>query len=177
MGLVAGVVVRRFQSYVDPEEPAPVGEEEGVALPLGDTTLTCNLGVPIIVVCCKVLCCKVLWFRLGSPNSLLPSLFSLFLSQTHPLSLSTYSYFPLTLHTPLPTPPSIPPFFPSPFLFSRTQWQSWKRPMATERSTLTSFNKLSENSAWTVSFKHSYNVCIKGYMYLRFTPEMKRNRE
>lgn len=48
-------MVKRFQSYVDPEEPeVPVGEEEGVALPLGDTTLTCNLGVPIIVVCCKV---------------------------------------------------------------------------------------------------------------------------
>ncbi len=48
-------VVKRFQSYVDPEEPeVPVGEEDGVALPLGETTLTCNLGVPIIVVCCKV---------------------------------------------------------------------------------------------------------------------------
>ena len=48
-------VVKRFQGYVDPEEPeVPVGEEEGVALPLGETTLTCNLGVPIIVVCCKV---------------------------------------------------------------------------------------------------------------------------
>lgn len=52
------VVVRKFQNYVDPEEPtaSPLGEEEGVALPLGETTLTCNLGVPIIVVCCKV--CK-----------------------------------------------------------------------------------------------------------------------
>ena len=49
------IVVKRFQSYVDPEEPSvAVGEEEGVALPLGDTTLTNNLGVPIIVICCKV---------------------------------------------------------------------------------------------------------------------------
>ena len=49
-------MVKQFQSYTDPEEPAvsTSGEEEGVVLPLGDTTLTCNLGVPVIVVCCKV---------------------------------------------------------------------------------------------------------------------------
>lgn len=49
-------VVKQFQSYVDPEESSgPVGtEEEGVALPLGETTLICNIGIPIIVVCCKV---------------------------------------------------------------------------------------------------------------------------
>ena len=53
-------VVKQFQSYIDPEESSgPVGgaEEEGVALPLGDTTLICNIGVPIIVVCCKVSIC------------------------------------------------------------------------------------------------------------------------
>lgn len=53
-------VVKQFQSYIDPEESsAPVGgtEEEGVALPLGDTTLICNIGIPIIVVCCKVSGC------------------------------------------------------------------------------------------------------------------------
>ena len=53
-------VVKQFQSYVDPEESAgPVGgaEEEGVALPLGETTLICNIGIPIIVVCCKVSVC------------------------------------------------------------------------------------------------------------------------
>lgn len=50
-------VVKRFQSYADPEESSagPVGtEEDGVALPLGETTLICNIGIPIIVVCCKV---------------------------------------------------------------------------------------------------------------------------
>lgn len=49
------VVVKHFQAYVDPEEPSvAVSEEESVTLPLGDTTLTSNLGLPIIVVCCKV---------------------------------------------------------------------------------------------------------------------------
>ncbi len=50
-------VVKQFQSYVDPEQdaiPTSSSEEEGVALPLGADTLTCNLGVPIMVVCCKV---------------------------------------------------------------------------------------------------------------------------
>ena len=49
-------VVRQFQSYVDPEVTTTTagGEDEGVALPLGDTTLICNMGMPVIVVCCKV---------------------------------------------------------------------------------------------------------------------------
>ena len=49
-------VVKQYQSYSDPEEPAisTSSEEEGVVLPLGETTLTCNLGLPVIVVCCKV---------------------------------------------------------------------------------------------------------------------------
>jgi dynein light intermediate chain 1 len=48
-------MVKQFQSYSDPEEPtiSTSSEEEGVVLPLGDTTLTHNLGLPIIVVCCK----------------------------------------------------------------------------------------------------------------------------
>ena len=50
------LVVKQFQSYVDPEDATAhvAGEGENVALPLGESTLTCNLGVPIIVVCCKV---------------------------------------------------------------------------------------------------------------------------
>jgi len=51
-------VVKQFQSYVDPEEKVdPVVaslDEDSVALPLGESTLTCNLGVPIVVVCTKV---------------------------------------------------------------------------------------------------------------------------
>ena len=49
-------MVKQFQSYSDPEEPTITtsSEEEGVVLPLGDTTLTCNLGLPLVVVCCKV---------------------------------------------------------------------------------------------------------------------------
>ncbi len=44
---------------MDPEEKhdpvvASMGEEGSVDLPLGETTLTSNLGVPIIVVCAKV---------------------------------------------------------------------------------------------------------------------------
>ena len=52
-------VVKQFQSYIDPEESSgPIGsDEEGVALPLGETTLICNIGIPIIVVCCKVSVC------------------------------------------------------------------------------------------------------------------------
>ncbi|CAI8032899.1 Cytoplasmic dynein 1 light intermediate chain 2 [Geodia barretti] len=48
-------LVKQFQSYSDPEEPTITtsSEEEGVVLPLGDTTLTCNLGLPLVVVCCK----------------------------------------------------------------------------------------------------------------------------
>jgi len=49
-------MVKQFQSYVDPEEssvPTSVDDLDSVALPLGETTLTCNLGLPIIVVCCK----------------------------------------------------------------------------------------------------------------------------
>lgn len=47
-------VVSAFQSYMDPEDPAVASKGEGVALPLGENTLTHNLGLPVVVVCCKV---------------------------------------------------------------------------------------------------------------------------
>lgn len=55
-------VVRHFQEYQEPEEgvvspPRPRGfnaEEEKVVLPLGESTLTNNLGIPIVVVVTKV---------------------------------------------------------------------------------------------------------------------------
>ncbi|XP_071785046.1 cytoplasmic dynein 1 light intermediate chain 2-like [Asterias amurensis] len=59
-------LVQQFQEYVEPEEgeepksprrttaPASVGgEDEKVLLPLGETTLTHNLGIPIVVVITK----------------------------------------------------------------------------------------------------------------------------
>ena len=50
-------VVQAFQSYIDPEiEPTSSGGDgEDVALPLEENVLTCNLGVPVVVVCTKVL--------------------------------------------------------------------------------------------------------------------------
>ena len=52
-------MARQFQEYVDPgwEESAPQRrseEEENVLLPLGENTLTHNLGLPMVVVCTKV---------------------------------------------------------------------------------------------------------------------------
>lgn len=64
-------VVRHFQEYIEPEEgqliqspprrgPNPLHptasgtEEEKVLLPLGETTLTNNLGIPLVVVVTKV---------------------------------------------------------------------------------------------------------------------------
>lgn len=53
-------VVKQFQEYVEPgsgEDGVPQRrseEEEGVLLPLGDNTLTHNLGIPVVVVCTKV---------------------------------------------------------------------------------------------------------------------------
>uniref|UniRef100_A0A8C8C6P5 Dynein light intermediate chain n=1 Tax=Oncorhynchus tshawytscha TaxID=74940 RepID=A0A8C8C6P5_ONCTS len=51
-------MARQFQEYVDPgwEESAPQRrseEEENVLLPLGENTLTHNLGLPMVVVCTK----------------------------------------------------------------------------------------------------------------------------
>ena len=56
-------VQKHFQSYTDPEEtqvplsgdtssPTP---DSSIALPLDDSVLTHNLGIPLIVVCCKVI--------------------------------------------------------------------------------------------------------------------------
>ncbi len=55
-------VVKQFQEYVEPgsdleavpQRRNPESEEESVLLPLGDNTLTHNLGLPIVVVCTKV---------------------------------------------------------------------------------------------------------------------------
>ncbi|XP_036394950.1 cytoplasmic dynein 1 light intermediate chain 1-like isoform X1 [Megalops cyprinoides] len=57
-------LVRHFQEYVEPgsnlnispqrrNPTAPDTEEEGIVLPLGDNTLTHNLGIPMVVVCTK----------------------------------------------------------------------------------------------------------------------------
>ena len=62
-------MVQQFQAYTEPEtnpdsaatrrtsapaSGAGTGDEEAVVLPLGETTLTHNLGVPIVVVVTKV---------------------------------------------------------------------------------------------------------------------------
>ncbi|XP_056376082.1 cytoplasmic dynein 1 light intermediate chain 1 isoform X4 [Hyla sarda] len=57
-------VVRSFQEYVEPGEELPVSpqrrntssqddRDESVILPLGEDTLTHNLGIPVVVVCTK----------------------------------------------------------------------------------------------------------------------------
>lgn len=54
-------VLKHFQGYSDPEEPeislsgdsASAATDPSVALPLDDSVLTHNLGIPLIVVCCK----------------------------------------------------------------------------------------------------------------------------
>uniref|UniRef100_A0A669ES83 Dynein light intermediate chain n=1 Tax=Oreochromis niloticus TaxID=8128 RepID=A0A669ES83_ORENI len=52
-------LVKQFQEYTEPgtgEDGAPQRrseEEESVLLPLGDNTLTHNLGIPVVVVCTK----------------------------------------------------------------------------------------------------------------------------
>lgn len=54
------VVVKQFQEYTEPgsgEDGTPQRrseDEESVLLPLGDGTLTHNLGIPVVVVCTKV---------------------------------------------------------------------------------------------------------------------------
>lgn len=54
------VVVKQFQEYTEPgsgEDGTPQRrseDEESVLLPLGENTLTHNLGVPVVVVCTKV---------------------------------------------------------------------------------------------------------------------------
>lgn len=51
--------MKSFQTYQDPEEQISAttpmsGEGEDVVLPLDDNILTCNLGIPLVVVCTKV---------------------------------------------------------------------------------------------------------------------------
>ncbi|XP_029354729.1 cytoplasmic dynein 1 light intermediate chain 2 isoform X1 [Echeneis naucrates] len=55
-------MVKVFQEYTEPEDAtqsspqrrAPTaGEDEAVVLPLGDNTLTYNLGIPVLIVCTK----------------------------------------------------------------------------------------------------------------------------
>lgn len=58
-------MVKAFQEYAEPEEstpsspqrraPAAGGEDESVLLPLGDNVLTHNLGIPVLIVCTKVI--------------------------------------------------------------------------------------------------------------------------
>lgn len=57
------LVVKAFQEYTEPEDATPsspqrrappAGEDEAVVLPLGDNTLTYNLGIPVLIVCTKV---------------------------------------------------------------------------------------------------------------------------
>lgn len=57
------LVVKAFQEYTEPEDATPsspqrrtaaAGEDEAVVLPLGDNTLTHNLGIPVLIVCTKV---------------------------------------------------------------------------------------------------------------------------
>lgn len=58
-------MVRSFQEYVEPGEEFPASpqrrntaspddRDESVILPLGEDTLTHNLGIPVVVVCTKV---------------------------------------------------------------------------------------------------------------------------
>uniref|UniRef100_UPI003AB0DB86 cytoplasmic dynein 1 light intermediate chain 2 isoform X5 n=1 Tax=Centroberyx gerrardi TaxID=166262 RepID=UPI003AB0DB86 len=55
-------VVKAFQEYAEPEDATPsspqrraptAGEDEAVVLPLGENTLTHNLGIPVLIVCTK----------------------------------------------------------------------------------------------------------------------------
>lgn len=62
VALCGSVVVKQFQEYVEPgsnvegvsQRRNAESEEESVVLPLGDNTLTHNLGIPLVVVCTKV---------------------------------------------------------------------------------------------------------------------------
>lgn len=56
-------MVKAFQEYTEPEDANPsspqrraptAGEDEAVVLPLGENTLTHNLGIPVLIVCTKV---------------------------------------------------------------------------------------------------------------------------
>lgn len=62
MTLCGCLVVKQFQEYVEPgsdlesmpQRRNPEADEESIVLPLGDNTLTHNLGIPVLVVCTKV---------------------------------------------------------------------------------------------------------------------------
>uniref|UniRef100_W5KDS6 Dynein light intermediate chain n=1 Tax=Astyanax mexicanus TaxID=7994 RepID=W5KDS6_ASTMX len=55
------LLVKQFQEYVEPgsdmesvpQRRNPESEEESIVLPLGENTLTHNLGIPLVVVCTK----------------------------------------------------------------------------------------------------------------------------
>ncbi|XP_059211486.1 cytoplasmic dynein 1 light intermediate chain 2 isoform X2 [Centropristis striata] len=55
-------MVKAFQEYLEPEDATPAspqrraptaGEDEAIVLPLGENTLTHNLGIPVLIVCTK----------------------------------------------------------------------------------------------------------------------------
>uniref|UniRef100_A0A3Q0T1K4 Dynein light intermediate chain n=1 Tax=Amphilophus citrinellus TaxID=61819 RepID=A0A3Q0T1K4_AMPCI len=55
-------MVKAFQEYTEPEDATPsspqrraptAGEDEAIVLPLGENTLTHNLGIPVLIVCTK----------------------------------------------------------------------------------------------------------------------------
>ncbi|KAM6942863.1 cytoplasmic dynein 1 light intermediate chain 2 [Xenentodon cancila] len=53
-------MVKAFQEYGEPEDATPSsprratsGEDEDIVLPLGENTLTHNLGIPVLIVCTK----------------------------------------------------------------------------------------------------------------------------
>lgn len=61
--LVFPPVAKAFQEYTEPEDAVPpspqrraptAGEDEAVVLPLGENTLSHNLGIPVLTVCTKV---------------------------------------------------------------------------------------------------------------------------
>uniref|UniRef100_A0A8C5ER24 Dynein light intermediate chain n=1 Tax=Gouania willdenowi TaxID=441366 RepID=A0A8C5ER24_GOUWI len=56
------MMVKAFQEYTEPEDGSPSspqrrapppGEDESIVLPLGENTLTHNLGIPVLIVCTK----------------------------------------------------------------------------------------------------------------------------
>lgn len=64
------LVIRQFQDYIEPGSDTTASpqrrnptisetDDDDVLLPLGDNTLTHNLGVPMMVVCTKVNSCKI----------------------------------------------------------------------------------------------------------------------
>ena len=61
--LACPLVMKAFQDYAEPEDVSqaspqrraqPGSDGEDVVLPLGENTLTHNLGIPVLIVCSKV---------------------------------------------------------------------------------------------------------------------------